>query len=213
MNADPLDHLADLNRPGAHRREAKLLVIGSDVEIAGRVGEDLERAYGDVLHAEGHFWRYGQSHWEAIAEPELRLAVHVYDGARFKTPAGEPSRVKLNKSRVDSVLNELAALLAQPAFFENMTMASTAPRASFASMTTAPHTSGRTIRTTAAGIPFPAAGHPAPRVHHPKAPCSRDCWAVSFAVTMMPAPRSICWPRSSAPPRSAAPPGSGSPVR
>jgi hypothetical protein len=105
MNADPLDHLADLNRPGAHRCEFKLLVIGSDVEIAGRVKEDLERAFGDILHAEGHFWRYGDSHWEAIAEPELRLAVHVYDGARFRTPAGEPSRVKLSKSRVDSVLN------------------------------------------------------------------------------------------------------------
>jgi P4 family phage/plasmid primase-like protien len=120
MNADPLDHLADLNRPGAHRRDFKLLVIGSDVEIAGRVKEDLERAYGDILHAEGHFWRYGGSHWEAIAEPELRLAVHVYDGARFRTPAGEPSRVKLSKSRVDSVLNELAALLARPSFFETM---------------------------------------------------------------------------------------------
>jgi P4 family phage/plasmid primase-like protien len=121
MNADPLDHLADLNRPGAPRRESKLLVIGSDVEMAGRVKEDLERAYGDVLHAEGHFWRHGASHWEAIAEPELRLAAHVYDGARFRTPAGEPSRVKLSKSRVDSVLNELAALLAQPSFFESMT--------------------------------------------------------------------------------------------
>jgi putative DNA primase/helicase len=55
MHADPLDHLADLNRPGAHRVERKMVVIGSDVEIAGRVREDLERAYGEVLHAEGNF--------------------------------------------------------------------------------------------------------------------------------------------------------------
>jgi putative DNA primase/helicase len=119
MAADPLDHLANLNRPGAsHRFEDKIVAIGSDVEIAGRVCEDLQRSYGEILHTEGHFWRYGESHWQAIPEHELRLAVHDYDGARFRTPAGEPSRVKLSKSRVDSALNELAALVATPSFFE-----------------------------------------------------------------------------------------------
>ena len=98
-----------------------MVVIGSDVEIAGRVREDLQRAYGDVWHAEGRFWRYGDSHWESIPEHELRLAVHDYDGASFRTPTSEPSRVKLSKSRVDSVLHELAALMAQPSFFESTT--------------------------------------------------------------------------------------------
>jgi phage/plasmid-associated DNA primase len=119
MHADPLDQLADLNRPGALRAERKMVVIGSDVEIAGRVRDDLQRAYGEVWHAEGYFWRYGQSHWVTIPEHELRLAVHDYDGASFRTPSGEPSRVKLSKSRVDSVLNELAALVAQPFSFES----------------------------------------------------------------------------------------------
>ena len=95
MPTDPLDRLANLNRPGACRGESKMVVIGSDVEIAERVGEDLQRAYGDIIHAEGQFWRYSGSHWEAIPEHDLRLAVHAYDGARFRTPAGEPSRVKL----------------------------------------------------------------------------------------------------------------------
>ena len=54
-------------------------------------------------------------------EHQLRLAVHDYDGAFFKTPSGEPSRVKLSKSRVDSVLNELAALVAQPSFANTTT--------------------------------------------------------------------------------------------
>ena len=47
----------------------------------------------------------------------MRLSVHEYDGAYFNTPGGGASRVRLNKSRIDSVLNELAALVAQPAFF------------------------------------------------------------------------------------------------
>jgi P4 family phage/plasmid primase-like protien len=120
MLDDPLDHLADLNRPGAHRTDRKTLAIGSDVEIAGRVGEDLYRAYGDIIHAEGHFWRYGGTYWTTIPEHELRLAVHTYDGAYFATPTGEPSRVKLSRGRVDSVLNELAAAIAKPSFFETV---------------------------------------------------------------------------------------------
>ncbi|MBL8658846.1 MAG: hypothetical protein JNM75_03715 [Rhodospirillales bacterium] len=117
---DPLDRLADLNRPGAYRPDRKSLEIGSDVEIAGRVGDDLHRSNGDIVHAEGHFWRYGGTHWVTIPEHELRRAVHTYDGADFETPTGEPSRVKLSKSRVDSVLNELAAAIAKPSFFESV---------------------------------------------------------------------------------------------
>ncbi len=116
---DPLDRLAGLNRPGASANPGRTLRIGSDVEIAGRVREDLERAYGEIVFAEGKFWRYGGTHWRDIPDHELRLAVHDYDGADFMTPAGEPSRVKLGKSRVDSALNEMAALLARPDFFEN----------------------------------------------------------------------------------------------
>lgn len=119
MLHDPFDRLASLNRPGAHA-DQKTLEIGSDVEIAGRVGEDLHRAHGDIIHADGNFWRYEVTHWLAIPEHELRRAVHDYDGAHFKTPTGEPSRVKLSKSRVDSVLNEFAAKVEQPSFFENV---------------------------------------------------------------------------------------------
>ena len=117
--SDPFDCLADLNKPGARTKEARILSIGSDVEIASRVRDDLERAFGEIVHAEGKFWRYGKTHWEDIQDSELRLAVHVYDGARFKTPQGEPARVKLSKSRVDSTLNEMAAGLAQAEFFAN----------------------------------------------------------------------------------------------
>lgn len=117
--ADPLEYLATLNKPGAKTKAVKKLLIGSDVEIASGVREDLERSYGEIVHAEGKFWRYGKTHWEDILDNELRLAVHVYDGAFFKTPAGEPSRVKLNKSRVDSTLNEMAAGLMRENFFAN----------------------------------------------------------------------------------------------
>jgi P4 family phage/plasmid primase-like protien len=97
----------------------KDLYIGSDVEIAKRVREDLTARHGRIVYAEGAFWRYIGTEWEAIEDHLIRLPVHAYDGADFITAAGEASRVKLNKSRVDSVLNECAALCAEPHFFEN----------------------------------------------------------------------------------------------
>ena len=97
----------------------KDLYIGSDVEIAKRVREDLTARHGRIVYAEGSFWRYSGTEWETIEDHLIRLPVHAYDGAEFMTAAGEPSRVKLSKSRVDSVLHECAALCAEPDFFEN----------------------------------------------------------------------------------------------
>jgi P4 family phage/plasmid primase-like protien len=114
---DPLGALAEMNKPGIAPKERQLLSIGSDVEIAGRVRNDLERAHGEIVFAEGKFWKYGRSHWEDIPEHIMRLAVHIYDGAFFKTPAGQPSRVSLSKSRVDSALNEMSASLTRKDFF------------------------------------------------------------------------------------------------
>ena len=99
--------------------QARTVFIGSDVEIANRVREDMIEKYGGIVHAEGHFWRYGMTHWESIPDHELRLAAHLYDGARYDTPKGEPTRVKLGKSRVDSILHEMAALLTGEGFFND----------------------------------------------------------------------------------------------
>ena len=96
----------------------KTLSIGSDVEIARRVREDLTERHGRIVHADGEFWLYGNTHWQAMLEQALRLAVHAYDGAGFETPAGEPSNVKLTRTRVDSVLHECAALCAEPGYFD-----------------------------------------------------------------------------------------------
>ncbi|MDD3182189.1 MAG: toprim domain-containing protein [Alphaproteobacteria bacterium] len=95
----------------------RTVYIGSDIEIAGRVREDLIDRYGPVLYAEGSFWRYGKTQWEPIEEQELRLCVHAYDGAPYQTPRGEKARVKLSKGRVDSVLNELMVVLKKEDFF------------------------------------------------------------------------------------------------
>lgn len=97
--------------------DTRAVLIGSDVEIANRIHQDLVGQHGEIVHAEGEFWLYGDTHWEIIPEHELRLAAHTYDGAYYETPKGEPSHVKLGKGRVDSILHELATLLTDTEFF------------------------------------------------------------------------------------------------
>jgi P4 family phage/plasmid primase-like protien len=94
------------------------LTLVLDVEIARHIRADLEQVRGKLIHAEGQFWQYTATHWEIIPEHTLRLAVHRYDGAPYKTPKGEATCVKLSKTRIDSILHEMAALTASPDFFE-----------------------------------------------------------------------------------------------
>jgi putative DNA primase/helicase len=96
------------------------LDIGSDVEIAGRVANDLTREFGEVVFADGDFWHYARTHWVALSGPAARKAVHAYDGALYMSPAGELHAVRLSKGRIDSVLHEMGAMLARPDFFANV---------------------------------------------------------------------------------------------
>jgi hypothetical protein len=48
------------------RRRSLLERIGSDVEIAQRIIEKLEEIYGQIVFAEGRFWRFDRTHWMAL---------------------------------------------------------------------------------------------------------------------------------------------------
>ena len=93
------------------------LDIGSDVEIGERVTAELREKFGEIVFSDGGFWRYTGAFWEMIDRPELRRAVHQFDGAIYVTPSGTEAAVQLGKGRVDSVLSEMGAQLAQPDFF------------------------------------------------------------------------------------------------
>jgi hypothetical protein len=95
------------------------LEIGSDVEIAERVATDFRQEFGEVVFADGEFWRYVGTHLQPIADAIKRRAVHFDDGALYQTATGEPATVKLGKGRVDSVLHEMGSMLARPDFFED----------------------------------------------------------------------------------------------
>jgi phage/plasmid-associated DNA primase len=74
----------------------------------------MAAALRGVVSCEGEFWRYAVTHWEPIPRDEMRCRAQVYDGL----PWGANWRpVQLGKTRIDSILNELAAILSRPDFF------------------------------------------------------------------------------------------------
>src|SRR5260370_11644184 len=114
---DDEDSDEDVNDNGASSGPNSLspLQLGSDVEIAGCVAQLLRQERGEVVFCEGALWYYAGSHWRKIDDHELRLTVHRYDGSAI---SGSSSRIKLGKTRVDSVLSEMRAILAHPSFFD-----------------------------------------------------------------------------------------------
>jgi class 3 adenylate cyclase len=94
-------------------KRSSWLRIDSDVEIAGCIKDELERAHGSVPYCEGEFWRYDGTHWEPIPSGTLRRLVHSYDGIPF----GERGRVRLGKNRIGSILKELSTMLGEKDFF------------------------------------------------------------------------------------------------
>jgi putative DNA primase/helicase len=53
-------------------RGLQTLSIGSDVEIAYRVAQDMRHRFGEIVFSEGEFYRYTKTHWEPISEADTR---------------------------------------------------------------------------------------------------------------------------------------------
>lgn len=106
--ADPLPANWDLDglkalMGAAIKAESPItLDIGSDIEIARRVSNDLFSRYGNIIISEGRVWRYVGTHWESLSKSELHRVVHRYDGASFS----KHGKVKLSQCRINSILNE-----------------------------------------------------------------------------------------------------------
>jgi P4 family phage/plasmid primase-like protien len=103
-----------INEAEAVEVTERALSIGSDVEMARCVRDDLIKQHGEIVYAEGSSWLYCGTHWEPMPEHEQRRAVHAYDGVIVN----KSSMIRLGKGRIDSVLNECAALCADPGFFD-----------------------------------------------------------------------------------------------
>jgi P4 family phage/plasmid primase-like protien len=94
------------------------LEIGSDTEISRKVLQRLNETHGRVVYSEGDLWYYGRTHWQAFSESDLRSKVQEFDGARYPTPSGSLTWIKLGKSKIDSILHGLLKSCSEPKFFE-----------------------------------------------------------------------------------------------
>jgi P4 family phage/plasmid primase-like protien len=95
------------------------LRIGSDVEIAHKIVERLEELYGPVIVCESRVWRFDQTHWAALDDDHLVRFVHRADGALYVNADGKPQVVRLNKSRVASILDAAIKYRHQPDYFKS----------------------------------------------------------------------------------------------
>jgi len=106
----------ELSRYGTSQFE---LEIGSDIEIARKVLEQLEELYGPIIVSEGRLWRFDKTHWAALDDDHLIRLVHRADGTRYTDGAGKTQVVKLNKSRVVSIVDAMMRYRGQADFFQH----------------------------------------------------------------------------------------------
>lgn len=98
-------------------QHAYRLEIGSDVEIANRLMHALSNDLGPLVFAENAFWRFVGTHWQQVTDKDLRLACHRFDGSTYLSNSGRPITIRLNKARLDSIINECSILCSDPSFF------------------------------------------------------------------------------------------------
>jgi hypothetical protein len=119
---------------GSNSRGSRRLSIGSEAEIAERVAQDLADQFGPVIHDEGEFWKFRETHWTALTVEEVWSAVVEYDGAAYPSGKSVEAIVRLGKSRIESALTCLMQLLRRRDFFALRRAASTAPADSSSSV-------------------------------------------------------------------------------
>ena len=79
------------------------LEIGSDNEVAQRVADDIRAQIGELVHAEGNFFVWNDTHWAVLQDEMMEKFIQAYDGREFKSPQGSTQRYTLNKAKCDSV--------------------------------------------------------------------------------------------------------------
>ena len=77
----------------------------------------LKETFNEVIFDDGAFYHWIGDHWKTLSEGQLRLSVHQFDGAAYPVGDGKVGYVRLNKSRVDSVLSEMRPMAEVADFF------------------------------------------------------------------------------------------------
>ena len=103
--------------PPPHTGPARNFITGSDVELAEDLKRILQAQYDEVVFCEGEFWHYAKTQWSTISRNDLWCRVSLYNGdTHGKT---RKLLIRLNSSRIESILQHLEKLHDSPGFFNN----------------------------------------------------------------------------------------------
>jgi P4 family phage/plasmid primase-like protien len=89
------------------------LEIGSDAEVASEVVKELTAERGELVHADGAFWYYADTAWTELDGGLIQRSILVQDGR----PYGEKGRIRLSKTKIESITHIMTIMQAQPDFF------------------------------------------------------------------------------------------------
>jgi hypothetical protein len=95
---------------------ASNFLTGSDVEIAEQLSGFLNRKFGETVYCEDMFWHYTGTHWKEIPRNVLWILASEYNGHGH----GKKGIIRLNSSRIESILKHLEKLQSRPGFFNNV---------------------------------------------------------------------------------------------
>lgn len=96
-----------------------LLERGSDVEMAQEAATWLADDQTPAVFSDGVLWQWDGKSFVRIDEQRLRRKLHEFDGAYYSTDGGV-GKVKLSKSKLDSIRREVETILATPDFFRGV---------------------------------------------------------------------------------------------
>lgn len=99
--------------------------LDDDVAIAKNLFRRLQKDYGEVIYADGELWVYPKkaTHWSKLSIEYLKKKIQAYSGQQNTSLKGKEEFIKLNNSRINSILEILYDLKILPtnedAFFKD----------------------------------------------------------------------------------------------
>tara|TARA_R110000787_G_scaffold238691_4_gene344899 strand:+ start:2893 stop:4290 length:1398 start_codon:yes stop_codon:yes gene_type:complete len=95
------------------------LVLGSELEIAEHVIEDMTDALGEIVSNGGIVYAWSGTHWSAIAPRRLFSLIKPYDGLEYGF-AGNRRVIRLSKQKIEAVEKLIVRILDVPDYFATL---------------------------------------------------------------------------------------------
>jgi putative DNA primase/helicase len=112
--ADP--EASDENPPARASERATPLLHPSDLALADHLRSRFEDFGPATVFAEGAWWQWRGTHYQAVSENETIEWVREFDGI----PTSDRGKLRLNKGKIKGILDVLKQRLAAPTYFDRV---------------------------------------------------------------------------------------------